>query len=194
MGPRRLVGIWLDVQTHAFWEFKNDPYPTMLRIANISLIDLPWFIPAARSFTCSSFFSAQCNPHSHSPWSIVSYPMAHCQRVSWTTFILCKWARMPVWLNANLDIATKNTLPWKPSMPRPNPSILSNSNNGPSHFLSIFPVSVNVSRVQSGQSSPVLKQSSRDRSLICQYISPSSGKFLYIIQKTYSKTCYKLYK
>jgi hypothetical protein len=36
--------------------------------------------------------------------------MAHWERASSTTFILCKWTRVPVWLNANLDIATKKTL------------------------------------------------------------------------------------
>jgi hypothetical protein len=29
--------------------------------------------PAARSFSCSSFLSEQCSPHSHCPWSIVSH-------------------------------------------------------------------------------------------------------------------------
>jgi hypothetical protein len=70
----------------------------------------PWSIPAARSFFCSSFFSVQCSPYSHSPWSIVAYRMAHWQNASWTTFILCKWAQVPLWLDVNLDIATKKAI------------------------------------------------------------------------------------
>jgi hypothetical protein len=45
----------------------------ILHIANISLIDLPWSIPAAWGFSCSSFLSVQFSSHSPSPWSIVSW-------------------------------------------------------------------------------------------------------------------------
>jgi hypothetical protein len=44
------------------------------------------------------------------------FPVAHflvfnvVQKASWTTFILCKWARVPVWLDAYLDIATKKAM------------------------------------------------------------------------------------
>jgi hypothetical protein len=109
MSPRRLVVIWIDVQTHVFWVFKNDA--TILRITNISLIYLPRSIFAARSFSRSSFLIVQCSPHSHSPWSIVSYPMAHWQRAFWTKFILCKWALVPVWLDANIAIVHRGSHP-----------------------------------------------------------------------------------
>jgi hypothetical protein len=147
----------------------------ILRIANISLIELPWSIPAAR---------AQCSPHFHSPWSIVSYPMTHWQRASWTTFILCKWARVPVWLDANLNIATKKTLSSTVEAIHASSETLGTIEQQTAAHLAVIPsflpfcqqsspcAGVNVRRVYSGQSSLVLKQSSRGQSLFCQYIGP----------------------
>jgi hypothetical protein len=84
--------------------------------------------PAALSFFCSSFLRVHCSWHSHSPWSIVSYPMPHWQKASWTTFLLCKWAREDPFVHRG-----------KPSVPRSKPSVLSNRSNGPSRCHSIFP-------------------------------------------------------
>jgi hypothetical protein len=149
---------------------------TILRIANISLIELSGSIPAARSFSCSSFLVR----------SAVYIPIAHRQRASWTKFILCKWARVPsVWLDTNLDIATKKTLLSTVE------AINASSETFPRYYriaitvhLAVIPsflpfcqqsspcAGMNVRRVHSGQSGLVVKQSSRGRSLFCQYIGP----------------------
>jgi hypothetical protein len=54
---------------------------TILRVANRSLIRHPWSIPTARSF-------------------VAHFPEHQLP-------ILCKWARVVVWLDADLEIATK---------------------------------------------------------------------------------------
>jgi hypothetical protein len=43
---------------------------------------------------------------SHSSWLIVLYPFGTLAKA----IILCKWAQVPVWLDANLEITPKKAL------------------------------------------------------------------------------------
>jgi hypothetical protein len=140
---------------------------TILRIANTSLIDLPWSIPVARSFSYSSFLSVQCSPHSHSLWSIVSYTGKGRLR------------RQPRHRHQKDPFVYRGNHPCLDRNPRYYRIAITAHLAVIQYFQpfwqqSIPCASLNVTRVHCGQSSPVLKPSSRNRSLICQY----SGSFV----------------
>jgi hypothetical protein len=80
------------------------------------LLSIQESILAARNFSCSSFFCVHSSPQ--------SYPMAHWQKAFWTTTgVIASMIRRQLRYHYY-------RLLWKPSMPRPKPPILLNSNNG----------------------------------------------------------------
>jgi hypothetical protein len=148
MGPRRLVGIWLDVRTHVLWVFKNEPYSDHIaHWQNIPYWPDSEIYPTARSFSSSSFLNAQCSSHSYSPWSIVSYPMATLAKGVLNNIYSLQMgssASMVGRQTRHRHLRSPFRLPWKPSMPRSKPSVLSNSNNGSSRCHSIFTVTLSA--------------------------------------------------
>jgi hypothetical protein len=103
MGPRSFVGIWLDVQTQVLWVFKNEPQRDHIAHCQYcrDLSRQPGVFLVARFLVRSVAHIpiAHGRPY-HTPWHTgKGRPEQHL------TF-----ARVPVWLDANLDIATKKTL------------------------------------------------------------------------------------
>jgi hypothetical protein len=84
MSLKRFVGIYLDVLC-------------LLSIEKFNALSRPYCAlpryPLSDCHHCRSFRSSQ----SHGTWAR-------------TTFILCKWAQVPVWLDVNLDNATEKVL------------------------------------------------------------------------------------
>jgi hypothetical protein len=157
---------------------------TILQIANILLIDLPWYIPAGRSFSCGSFLSVQCSPHSHSPWSIVSYSTSKLAKGVLNNIYPLQMGpsasmvgRQPRHHHQKDPFVHRGSHPCLDRNRRYYRIALTAHLAVIPYFLPICQQSsscssVNVRRVDSGQSSLVLKQSSRDQTLICQYIGP----------------------